>query len=43
MGLLGTDRPRNWYDPGSFWSGDDLGLLLGARLGDEIPVDVPAA
>jgi hypothetical protein len=43
MGLLGTDRPRNWYDPGKFWSGDDLELLQGARLGPEIPVDVPAA
>ncbi len=41
MGLLSPDRPRNWYDPGKFWSGDDLDLLQGARLGDEIPVDVP--
>ena len=36
-------RPRNAYDPGSSWSGDDLRLLQGARLGPEIPVDVPAA
>jgi hypothetical protein len=43
MGLLGSDRPGNWYDPGKFWSGDDLALLQGAKLGDEIPVDVPAA
>ena len=43
MGLLPADLPRNAYDPGSFWSGDDLGLLQGARLGDEIPVDVPLA
>jgi hypothetical protein len=42
MGLLGDDRPRNWYDPGKFWSGDDLQLLQGAHLGPEIPVDVPA-
>ena len=42
MGLLGADRPRNWYDPGAFWSGDDLELLQGARLGPEIPVEVPA-
>ncbi|WP_245692095.1 hypothetical protein [Geodermatophilus telluris] len=42
MGLLPPDRPRNSYDPGSFWSGDDLRLLQGARLGDEIPVDVPS-
>ena len=43
MGLLPASRPENWYDPGSFWSGDDLELLQGARLGPEIPVDVPAA
>src|SRR5438067_320542 len=23
MGLLGDQRPTNYYDPGSFWSGDD--------------------
>jgi len=38
MGLLGGDRPTNYYDPGSFWSGDGLRLLEGARLGDEIRV-----
>ena len=43
MELLPADRPLNAYDPGSFWSGDDLELLQGARLGDEIPVDVPLA
>jgi hypothetical protein len=43
MGLLGAERPANYYDPGQFWSGDDLALLRGARLGDEIAVDVPAA
>lgn len=43
MGLLGTGRPRNWYDPGAFWSGDDLRLQLGAQLGPEIPVTVPPA
>ena len=41
MELLPASRPENWYDPGSFWSGDDLELLQGARLGPEIPVDVP--
>jgi hypothetical protein len=41
MGLLGNDRPGNWYDPGKFWSGDDLELLQGAQLGSEIPVEVP--
>ena len=38
MGLLGTDRPTNYYDPGMFWSGDDLELLGGARLGTEVAV-----
>ena len=42
MGLLGADRPTNYYDPGKFWSGDDLELLAGARLGEEIAVTVPA-
>ena len=40
MGLLAGDRPTNWYDPGSFWSGDGLRLLGGATLGDEIAVSV---
>jgi len=41
MGLLAEDRPTNFYDPGNFWSGDDLQLLGVARLGAEIRVDVP--
>jgi hypothetical protein len=41
MGLIEGDRPSNYYDPGKFWSGDDLDLLLGARLGEEIEVYVP--
>ncbi|MGY1711194.1 hypothetical protein ACI8AC_16970 [Geodermatophilus sp. SYSU D00758] len=41
MGLLDGGLPRNAYDPGSFWSGDDLRLERGARLGPEIPVEVP--
>jgi hypothetical protein len=40
MGLLGARRPTNFYDPGSFWSGDELELLRGARLQPEIRVDV---
>lgn len=40
MGLLPADRPTNAYDPGTFWSGDDLALLGGAVLGGEIAVDV---
>jgi hypothetical protein len=39
MGLLPKRRP-NWYDPGRFWSGDDLELLDGAKLGAEIAVTV---
>jgi hypothetical protein len=41
MGLLPAGRHPNWYDPGRFWSGDELALLAGARLGDEIAVEVP--
>ncbi len=41
MGLLDAKRPTNYYDPGKFWSGDDLELELGATLGDEIEVKVP--
>jgi hypothetical protein len=38
MGLLPARRRANWYDPGRFWSGDDLALERGARLGTEIAV-----
>lgn len=41
MGLLDDSRPTNYYDPGRFWSGDDLDLQLGATLGEEIEVAVP--
>lgn len=41
MGLLPAGRRPNWYDPGRFWSGDDLGLAGDARLGAEIEVPVP--
>jgi len=41
LGLLGEDRPANYYDPGSFWSGDELEMTGGARLSDEIEVAVP--
>lgn len=40
MGLLPSDRPAGWYDPGRFWSGDRLELLGGAKLGDELEVRV---
>ena len=38
MGLLGAERPVNWYDPGRFWSGDRLELAAGAVLGEEVEV-----
>ncbi|MCW6003173.1 hypothetical protein K1W54_01045, partial [Micromonospora sp. CPCC 205371] len=43
MGLLPEGRDSNWYDPGRFWSGDDLGLTGGYRLGTEIAVEIPPA
>ena len=43
MGLLTSSRRPNWYDAGRFWSGDDLGLSAGFRLGGEIAVAVPAS
>lgn len=43
MGLLAAGRRSNWYDPGRFWSGDDLPLSAGARLGEEIAVAIPPA
>ncbi len=42
MGLLPGSRRPAWYDPGSFWSGDNLGLSAGFRLGGEIAVHLPA-
>jgi hypothetical protein len=42
MGLLPPGRRPNWYDPGRFWSGDDLPLSEGSRLGGEIAVRIPA-
>jgi hypothetical protein len=41
MGLLPSGRRPNWYDPGRFWSGDDLDLSGGFRLGGEIAVPIP--
>lgn len=43
MGLLEPDVPANWYDPGTFWSGDRLPLRQGWALGAEIPVAGPRA
>ena len=42
MGLLPGSRRPGWYDPGSFWSGDNLGLSAGFRLSGEIAVHLPA-
>ncbi len=41
MGLLPAGLRPNWYDPGRFWSGDDLDLTGGAQLGAEIEVRIP--
>jgi hypothetical protein len=38
MGVMTTDKNYNWFDPGSFWSGDDLPLAPGFALGEEISV-----
>lgn len=38
MGLLSTEKHSNWFDPGSFWSGDILPLAPGYELGREIAV-----
>ena len=42
MGLLPQRRLPSWYDPGRFWSGDDLRLCDGYTLGGEIAVTLPA-
>src|SRR5215207_5879928 len=36
MGLLPTQRPASWYDPGRFWSGDRIDLVPPFALGGEI-------
>jgi hypothetical protein len=38
MGLLSPQLRPNAFDPGSFWSGDELVLDGGFALGDEITV-----
>ncbi len=40
MGLLVTEKRENFFDPGSFWSGDDLPLKAGYELGQEISIIV---
>lgn len=39
MGLLPSTRPATWYDPGRFWSGDDLPLVAPFQLSAEIAVN----
>jgi hypothetical protein len=41
MGVIGAERPPAFYDPGSFWSGDDLLLRPGWHLGPEVAVLLP--
>jgi hypothetical protein len=38
MGLIATDKYSNYFDPGSFWSGDRLPLVPGYQLGEEIQI-----
>ena len=38
MGLLPSQRPTSWYDPGRFWSGDHLSLVPPFSLGAEVAV-----
>ena len=38
MGLLPDKRPMSWYDPGKFWSGDQIQLIEPFRLGGEISI-----
>ena len=40
MGLLPSRRPASWYDPGRFWSGDQLGLVPPFDLADEVAVSL---
>lgn len=38
MGLINTEKRENFFDPGSFWSGDALPLTPGYELSKEISV-----
>ncbi len=38
MGILPSRRPASWYDPGRFWSGDQIDLVPPFELGGEIAV-----
>lgn len=41
MGVLGLDRRAQWFDPGTFWSGDFLPLAPGWDYGLEVQVGQP--
>jgi hypothetical protein len=43
MGLLSGEHSPSWYDPGRFWSGDELDLAPGFVLGGEVRVALPVA
>jgi hypothetical protein len=38
MGVLPKHRPPSWYDPGKFWSGDQIEMAEGYSLGEEIAI-----
>jgi hypothetical protein len=38
MGLLPKRRPASWYDPGRFWSGDQIDLVPPFGLAPEVAV-----
>lgn len=38
--LLPKHRPASWYDPGRFWSGDQLGLVPPFGLAPEVAVSL---
>ncbi len=38
MGLLPSERPASWYDPGRFWSGDRIELVAPFELDGEIAI-----
>jgi hypothetical protein len=40
MGVLAAARPASSYDPGRFWSGDQLALVAPYMLAGEIAVSV---
>jgi len=43
MGVLALDRRAQWFDPGTFWSGDVLTLKNGWDYGREVKVGQPGS